>query len=256
MKNTKSYTSKAIDRVVAYIDILGFKNLTDRALKDNDTILSQVYDALRMMSATAMLKNRGPFNGRKLAQFAQATAFSDCIVISDSNNDLEVGRVISDVAMLADFLLRDNILCRGAIATGLTVHDDMVLFGIGVINAYEIESKIAIYPRIVIQENLIQRATGFLTPKLKRDADGIWFIDVFGQLHQIDDSPLGLLLYSKPPSIKPDINAFHRARDFIIRSLDETQSDLRQWIKYRWLANQFNEAVNDYIPGKIEQIAF
>jgi hypothetical protein len=255
MTNEKKYTDKAIDRVVAYIDILGFKKLTERALKVDDTILSQVYDALLMMSATAILKNKGPFNARELAPFAQATAFSDCIVISDTNKDSEVGRVLSDVAILSGFLLRNDILCRGAIATGLTVHDDRVLFGIGVINAYEIETQVAFYPRIVIQDDLIQRVTGFLYPNLKRDSDGIWFIDIFGQLPKIEGNSLGLLLSNKPPIKEPDINAFQRARDFIIRSLDETRSDLRRCIKYRWLANQFNEAINDYLPGKIDPIS-
>lgn len=245
--------NKAIDRVVAFIDILGFEVLVKCAFQGENTIISRVHDALRTISTHAIITNAGPFGHREFSPFAQATAFSDCIVISDIMGDFEVSKVLSNVALLAGFLLRNGILCRGGIATGPTVHDERVLFGIGVIEAYKIEKQVAVYPRIVVREDLVQRATGPLAPKLRRDSDGLWFIDIFEQLRQFEGDGLGLLNLKSPIPV-PDVDAFRHVRNFIIGQLNETRSDLHKWVKYRWLANRFSEAVNDYIPGEIEPI--
>jgi len=252
-----------IDRIVAFIDILGFKDLVKRAIEDKDTPISRVYDALQNISAHAILVNQGPFWFGDITPFAQATAFSDCIVISDINRDhkdincdVEVGQVLSRIALLAGFLLRNGILCRGAVVTGMTVHEDRVLFGNGLIEAYEIEKQVAIYPRVVVRDDLVeraQRATSLLVPKLKCDSDGLWFIDIFGQLQRFEGDGLGLLGSGSPI---PDIDAFHSVRKFIILSLDKYQSDLRKRIKYCWLANRFNEAAKEYAPGEILSIEF
>jgi hypothetical protein len=246
-------TNKAIDRVVAFIDILGFEVLVKCAFQGENTIISCVHDALRTISAHAIITNAGPFGHREFSPSVQATAFSDCIVISDIIGDFEVGNVLSKVAMLAGFLLRNGILCRGGIATGPTVHNDRVLFGVGVIEAYKIEKQVAVYPRIIVRDDLVLRAAGPLVPKLKRDSDGLWFIDIFELLRRFEGDGSGLLA-GKSLIQMPDIDAFRHVRDFIIGQLHETRSDLHKWMKYRWLANRFNEAINDYVPGEIDPI--
>jgi hypothetical protein len=238
----------AIDRIVAFIDILGFGDLVERAFQCKDATLKKLHDALRMISGHARITNQGIFGAREFTPFAQATAFSDSIVISDTNHDFQLERILYEVASIAGFLLSDGILCRGGVATGQTVHDERILFGIGVNEAHRIEQN-AVYPRIVIQDDLVHRSNRLLVPKLKCDSDGLWFIDIFDQLHRFDEDQLGF----------PVIKAFGRVRGFIIRNLNETRSDPRQWrrcMKYRWLANRFNEAVRDYLPGEIESIEF
>jgi hypothetical protein len=244
-------TPNDCERVVAFIDILGFKQFVKGIYERNDMRLRDyLYKTLKMNSVYAEITSKGPF---EVIDNTQAMAFSDCIVISD---ELEQGeRIILCAATIAGFLLRNEILCRGGIATGRTIHDDRVVFGMGVINAYEIE-QIAVYPRIVIQHDLVQRAKGSRFTKLVRDSDGLWFIDIFDQLKiwgNEGDSPGLLNLPEGTPC--PDIEAFHNVRKFIMRKLKETQRDLRIYMKYLWLANRFNEAINEYVPGKIEPIA-
>jgi len=251
-----SVAGAAVNRVVAYIDILGFSALVTRTLSGDDATLTRVYERLRMLSGYADLTNQGPFGSRDLTPYAQATAFSDCIVISDINNGSGIRQVLSNVAMVAGFLLRDGILCRGGIAAGKTIHDDRVLLGEGLIEAYKIEQQLAVYPRIVVCDKLVGRA-GVLDvpriPRLKRDADGLWFIDLFWQLYRIEGDPASLLTSWLPERVF-DIDQFRRVRDFIIRSLSQTRDDLRLWMKHRWLASRFNDAILEYVPGQIEAI--
>jgi hypothetical protein len=248
-------TLKDCERVVAFIDILGFKQLVKGIYERNDMKLRDIlYDALKMESVYAEITNKGLFGVRDNTPFVQSTAFSDCIVISDEFEQVE--RIILCAATLAGFLLRNEIICRGGIATGKTIHDDRVLIGMGVINAHEIE-QIAVYPRIVIQDDLVQRVKGSFTTKMIRDSDGLWFIDIFEQLKiwgEEGNSPGLLNLPEGAPW--PDIEAFRNVRDFIIRNLKETRPNARVYMKYLWLANRFNEATNEYAPGEIEPIAF
>jgi len=240
------------ERVVAYIDILGFKDRIKNIYKNNDMGLRDIlYNALKMKSVYAEITKKGPFGFRDT--LVQATAFSDCIVISDEVEQVE--RIILCAATLAGFLLRNDILCRGGISTGRMIHDDRVLMGLGVINAVEIE-QISVYPRIIVQDDLVHRIKGSTITKLIRDSDGLWFIDIFNELKiwgNEGDSPGLLNLPEGAPW--PDIEAFRKIRDFIICNLEETRPNLRIYMKYLWLSNRFNQAINEYAPGEVESIA-
>jgi hypothetical protein len=52
----------------------------------------------------------------------------------------------------------------------------------------------------------------------------------------------------------PDVAAYGSIREFLITALKENDQDLRKQIKYRWLANQFNEAITEYVPDRVELI--
>lgn len=246
-----------VDRVVAFIDLLGFTEIVKNACLGSNSELDRVRASIGMMLLGQDMVNRGPLGGHNLlTPEAQATAFSDCIVISNLNRPAEVACLLSSVASLSSMLLRYCIPCRGGIATGLTVHNEHVACGMGLINAYTLEHDAAIYPRIVVQDDLVGHATGFLAPRLKRDSDGLWFIDVFKGLRQPEDLAATMREQSLATSLAtvPDVAAFRSVREFIVAALQENQGDLRKHTKYRWLANQFNEAVADYVPGRIEPI--
>ena len=238
------------DRIVAFIDILGFKELVNRT-RDDMNLRDILYDALRMKSVYAEIIRKGQFGVRNNNLTIQSTAFSDCIVISAKFAQIE--QVILSSATLAGLLLRNKILCRGGIAAGRMIHDDRVLIGMGFINAYEIEQS-AVYPRIIIQYDLEKRKGPFIT-RLLRDSDGLWFIDIFDQLKvwgNEDDKP-GLL--NLPPGAPwPDIGAFQSIREFIVLNLKETRVKRLFYMKYLWLANRFNGALNEYVPGMMEPI--
>jgi hypothetical protein len=118
---------------------------------------------------------------------------------------------------------------------------------------------IAVYPRIVVQDDLVQHASRepFGT-RLKRDSDRVWFIDVFHHLRTIDaDKTLKVIkgeLGADELTTIPDIGEFTSIRSFIVTALEHTSDDFRKHTKYRWLANQFNEGVADYAPGALDPI--
>jgi len=245
-----------VDRVVAFIDLLGFTEIVKSACVGSNSALKRVHDSIHAMLCGAYTINSGPFGGHDLlTPEAEATVFSDCIVISDVNHPAEVGSLLKSAALLSAELLRYRIPCRGGIATGLTIHNKQIVCGMGLIKAYCLERDSAIYPRIIVQDDLVQHATGFFAPCLKRDSDGLWFIDVFKELRLPED--LTTITWSLTTSVATtlDMGAFQTTREFIVAALQENQRDVRKSTKYRWLANQFNEAVKEYIPEEIEPIS-
>ena len=90
-------------------------------------------------------------------------------------------------------MIESGILIRGGVTLGPLIHESRVMFGGGMIKAYKLESKLAIYPRIVIDDRLVEivrqmpeqwydrdgvRVRGAdAQGHIRRDFDGMWFID-------------------------------------------------------------------------------
>lgn len=129
-------------RVVAFLDILGFSRLVERA--DNPEWRSAIEDVLKVLRGT--LAPNAAFDLR-LSQF------SDCIVISAPIEPYSVQLVMTGSIMLANNLLQQMVLLRGGIAVGNLIHTDDVMFGPGMLTAYRSDTPGG-PPRISIDETL------------------------------------------------------------------------------------------------------
>lgn len=77
-----------------------------------------------------------------------------------------------------EFLL-NGILVRGAISIGDFYIDDLMVWGDAIVKTYILESKNAIYPRIILDKNVKESA---FVDEYIIDSDGIAFIDTLGIL--------------------------------------------------------------------------
>src|SRR3990167_2294781 len=144
--------------IIAYIDLLGFKE----AVADEEKMES-ILDLL-----TQFIKQNGDHTpewgydtktNEPIIQSISSSAFSDHIVISflvieDSYEDIRLLMVmqklqnhIGDIAMTA---LSKGFLIRGAVTIGKLYHQNNMVFGKALVDAYNLESQTAIYPRILI----------------------------------------------------------------------------------------------------------
>lgn len=230
--------------VLAFIDILGFRSLVQGAFaedsEDRET-LATLAKVLRFLTAKAKEERE---RLSPVSNYFQTTAFSDTIVISDEDTDDGYDRVADSAASVAASLLWRGHLCRGGIARGSLIHTQDVLLGPALIEAYDIEQKAAVFPRIVVAESL----TG-IPPKskwkLRREADGLAFIDVFHRMSKTkwNDHPTrdGLL----------------KVRNAIEKQLRDAGNSKRLDIlsKYRWIAYQFNEFATEQTAYQLEPIS-
>jgi hypothetical protein len=212
------------ERVVAFIDILGFKDLVDRMFGGEPELFRLLLEAL---DYTKSLECPDP--DRLLA----VTAFSDSVVISEGG-ELGSAGVLASVGVLSGELLKRGILCRGAICSGRTYHAQGICFGEGLITAYELERSTAINPRIIISNEVAPTISYLIEdpiPRLKRDSDRVLFVNVFNYFW---DHFQG----------KVDTVGLEQAREGLLTALSRAQRvDQKAVAKVNWSIQQFNHTI-------------
>lgn len=161
------------ERVVAFVDILGFRSLVANLPKD-PSLHKHLHGAL------STIKSMKSFAGdsRTAQKELEASVFSDSIVISGAPSELFT--VIWTCVGLQTQLLAFDVLTRGGISRGLTYHKEDLLYGDGMIKAYDLESKAAVYPRVVVDPILVSELSEIhRIMLLNRDTDGLWHTDPF-----------------------------------------------------------------------------
>lgn len=192
--------------VVTFIDILGFREL----VKDGDA--SKVKRALDTVARFASE------NSQEHDEFSpRSIAFSDCIVrarfLDGANEEEPMGLPFLEMLSMVQAqveLVQYDVILRGAITVGDIHLDGPTVFGPALVRAYELESKVALYPRIVVDPNLLNatktdRMLGSTSNNVKEDRqhirnmlargdNGFWFVDYLttGMRTEQDDPSLGL----------------------------------------------------------------
>lgn len=231
------------NRIVAFIDILGFKSLIS-SLPENVDLHSKLYTALSYIKYYKDLSCNEDTSFNDL----EVNTFSDSIVISSEEKNIDT--LIYTCGCIQSHLLYLGILTRGGISSGYTVHNDNILYGDGMIKAYDLESKCAIYPRILIDESLLQILekceNGGLSNKsfLEKDYDGMWFVNPF----KFDTSSA----YSEEllsEGYDPRETYFSEIKNHVKTSLEkEKNNDIL--MKLKWLQSKLEIASNEYIQNR------
>ena len=117
------------DRIIAFIDILGFKELVIGAEKANDyTKLSNV-----------ITKSSKIFSGLNATQDFQFTQFSDSFVLSCKSLKMDDSMFFMiHLQELINLFLSENILLRGGVTIGKVIHTKKLLLGPAMNRAYEL----------------------------------------------------------------------------------------------------------------------
>jgi hypothetical protein len=135
------------NRLVAFIDVLGFKNLV---YSTSTELIDSYYSFLLSNFQEAISKRNFDF-----------LLISDSIVVY-CNNDIEsLSELIKSISILQAGLLGKSIIVRGAISHGDLFVDQAnnIIVGKGLINAYQLETQ-AKYPRIIIDRSIVSTHYG------------------------------------------------------------------------------------------------
>lgn len=154
-----------------------------------------------------------------------AALFSDTLVLAAPADDpgLAVTRLIHDGATLQSALTAKGFFVRGGLTLGLFHISEGLIFGPALVEAYELESRHALHPRIVLSRDAATAAPS--TTRLMRDGDGHVFINYLDLLlEQLDGPDAHLEAHSEQ----------------VTRSLFDHRGDRRIWEKYRWAAEYHN----------------
>jgi len=235
------------NRVVLFIDILGFKNIIKETMMDNGRENVKQTELLKdlIISMKSKFKHfKGEYSKAKMV-----TQFSDSIVVSFKIEEKEIHNLFNDIQSLLIHFVNNGVICRGAISYGKIIHTKNVLFGPALVDAYETETKAALYPKVILDKSIleivfknIKRKTISLfdeTPFaidtlvnmfLNRDTDDKYYIDYF-------INPFKLI-----SNIEEKVTYNENLRKIIINGLKYEAPDLK--VKYGWMKNKYNNFIN------------
>jgi hypothetical protein len=157
---------------VAFLDILGFSDMVEQDCSGPSA------DAVYLPKLLGVHKTAFAY-ARKFVG-AKVTQFSDSIILALPYSPAEFAGVLDHVAVLQQTLLQDGILSRGGLSYGKHYSDEEFIFSDALIRAYKIERDRAIFPRVVVDDDLLDLLGPLASnPPLSliREADGACFVD-------------------------------------------------------------------------------
>jgi hypothetical protein len=157
-------------RAVAFYDVLGWRSHITRAATDEVKI-----GELRrlILRASRMLG----VQHERISKDIRYSTFSDNVVMSITPEERRIVHLLGTLACFQIGCAAAGFLVRGGITIGDLIHDSESVFGPGLNRAYELESAIAVFPRIVVDESILA-ALGHVPFFVVRD-DELSFLDPF-----------------------------------------------------------------------------
>ncbi|MFI2133040.1 hypothetical protein ACH434_23775 [Lysinibacillus fusiformis] len=173
--------------MVAFIDILGFRNIVQKSENEIEYFK-------KILHATQIIEHLVGYNDEKQKnkeRFVEMVQFSDSLVISMPYNGIyTLRKIIMDLDLVQKIIARDvGIMLRGGLTYGKLYHKGNISFGPAFVDAYQLESKVAKTPRIIIDPKLLEPSGddvnqcmlhSIIQSTLKKDVDGYYFINFLG----------------------------------------------------------------------------
>jgi len=275
--------------VVTFIDILGFKNLVENKSENE---MSEILSLFQKYNTENLIDKYVCDNCTSTEKFTlnvKTVFFSDSVVriryaftcekgvLSDGHYMFMLENELLSLADIQSELLKKGILIRGGITIGDILYDEDTnqLFGKAMNRAYELESKIANYPRIVIDptfSNVYSRSIDFIESPIYIDSEMLFSVDYFNEreaqlllwdlkrwpeerneiLKRIKSSIISekdLLEEHRKAIIKLLLQSTHNMRINQVDSPAEhlfRVQDIKIFGKHAWIANRFNSAIDNW----------
>lgn len=239
------------DRYCAFIDILGFRNLVKGLNRASDAVALR--DVLRKIHAPTSV----PTISWEVDFRAQS--ISDAIALSTTTLDSGLYRILEAIEKLAVDLLRAGYFIRGGLVRGPLYHDGSMVFGDGLVRAYEFETTIARYPRVIISKEVIEDIASmgvglFPEEKERFDAfiqqadDGPYYVHVLrtvaAEIHRVQIENL-----NKRPEDQTQLTEYAHMQDMIQQRLDESSYEPHHFEKVQWFAKYWRTFVPYGVTG-------
>ncbi len=229
--------------LTTFIDILGFRNLVGTR---PGAEVKNIIDQLHYIGDVDADDRPGAI-GKQSDLGLYVTAFSDSVVrVQAAGQPGGLFHELLAIVHMQAALVYQGVFLRGGVAFGTMFAEDKVLFGDGLIQAYDLESKGACNPRILVDGTVLAalhngnaksrhaapEERAYIDDLIAEDEDGKHFIDYLRAYKTELDEPN----YDYPEFLnehKDAIQAEHAA----------AAGNRRVQEKYEWLARYHNKVV-------------
>lgn len=221
---------------MAFVDILGFKERVETRPAQ------QVRNDLKFAQTVGEITLRKVPSLRKL----RFKAFSDSVSMSLLADEGSLTSFFLHIVQFQARLSNRGVFVRGAVTLGKHFEDSRVLFGHALITAVELEKMVALWPRIIVDPEVIRFAQGLdlcldakplkgdVVSLLRRDYDGISYVNYLGHFAQYPQ------WHGSPQEAEQFVSEH---RDYVVKQLEANQSRLRVFAKYHQLAAYHNSTI-------------
>jgi hypothetical protein len=215
-------------KYVAFLDLLGFRQLVKRSGAD-------VLERHRLVEALKLVKDTLCENPSIDFRF---TYFSDCIVLSAEHSPQALWQVFQSIELLTCNLLQYDILVRGGLAVGPAHHSKDLLYGMAVLEAYDLErlEENAKGPLVLLSPAVVQEVESFgpaFKQWIREDGPDRFFIHYLMRYAEYSRSmEVGNVVLTYPAQ---------RIAYFIGTRLKNDQDDVLR--KAEWFQRYWNDAV-------------
>lgn len=224
------------DYYIAFLDILGFSNMV------LSKTAHEIHEIFKYIKMSKRLSKRDGSTG-DLEKDTYVAFFSDtiiCAIPCEYSGAFEL--LISHCLLIQHVLWKNTnpVWVRGAIAKGKLYCKGAEMFGPGLVEAYNLEATLAIYPRIIMTQDTYKQ--GIVDSNSNEEI--AYVSDTSDDLKMIDT--LRYFSFNEIVYIRSQIEKALRS---------ETNKAIRE--KYLWIKDYYNECVrennmNEYFREKIK----
>lgn len=231
------------ERIVCFIDILGFKHIIENTVDIHGNDIPDKIKEIDMILYNILDFNRN-YSGFDYSKIRAVTQFSDSVVISFKVDLDDIFITFSDIQYIIMNFFKFGYIIRGGICYGKVIHTTEKIFGPAMVKAYEMESKEAIYPRVLVSSSIIQYLkkksksnnyehadkANIILELINKDMDNLYYIDFLMSIEfEFDDPHFDFADY-----------LMHVSKT-IKKGLCSTDNSVLS--KYQWLAKKYNKVV-------------
>jgi len=170
---TDSNRIEYLEKIVAFLDILGFRNLVLQGQDQAKSIIQKLDETLTH-TLKCIAENGEP-------DWISVKLFSDCFCISCHKDDLPL--MLSELSFLQYYLAKEGIFVGGGLSFGSHYENERIIFSEGLIRAYDLQH-LDPYPRVLIDHSLVERSLPLpnsykeeLLSFVMKGQDGLFFLD-------------------------------------------------------------------------------
>ncbi len=256
----------------AFIDILGFSNYIKTKITNNCQaeefydIFNEVIDYLQYEKQDEFVIESADYLKNIKIKYSW---ISDTFVISieymnefkeeDKNiiKGMMIFRLSVMIASIHHFMAsKFGLIARGAISSKYSCITNNFILGEGVVEASKLEKEVAIYPRVVFEQNIINSEIYELISRhycdndlnhITKDCDGYYFVNylamlqylppMIGKMFRIPDDKI------KENAIKQKINAIEKYRKIVTDGFKIPNEKVKA--KYIWLNNYLERVLEN-----------
>ena len=237
-------------RAVAFLDVLGFKeklkgfqleavdhytSVGDEDYGEGEDVPIPVYYSKK---AAEFIETFKKATSKLDPEVFNYFLFSDniCITGKDNQNENSLTDLLFVICELYYEFAKQGYFLRGGIDFGLFVDDETLAVGLPLAIAYELETKIALFPRIVLSDNFVKQ---FETYDLSSSSEfstliskscQINYLNVFNQVFKTDQKK----------------EFFANFNEKIRSNLIDNERNEHIYMKFTWLADDLNRFIDLY----------